>query len=294
MIPVFLAVWELRSLTLAAERLGITQPAVSHALRRLRLQFNDPLFVRSSNEMIPTEAATRLHLPLSQALRIIEDAAAEQGTFDPAESTRTFRVAMSDVAESCYLPPLLTALEKLAPRVHIESARLDAASIETALRSGTVDVAIGYLPNCEDACISRQLMTDTFVCLVRRGHPIADAPLTMAAFTSLRFVYGSVGATGHQMVERWLDEQGIERQTALRIAHFTVAPEVIRQTDLGVVFPRSLAGRINRDGAFLLLPLPFEAPPIHVDVHIHANFQSDLGIRWLSATLLELDIAVAA
>ena len=138
------------------------------------------------------------------------------------------------------------------------------------------------------ACVSDLLTLDTFVCLVRAEHPLTNVELTAKTFSELRFVHARLGgATGHQMVERWLDTHGVERTVALRLAHFTIAPEIVRQTDLAVIFPRNMAERVNHAGAFRLLTLPFETLSVEVKVHTHSHFASDLGIRWLRDTLIK-------
>ncbi|EJL81853.1 transcriptional regulator [Herbaspirillum sp. CF444] len=295
LIRVFLAIWDTKSLTDAGERLCLTQSAVSHALKRLRAEFDDPLFVRDGNSMVPTSSATQLQAPLRQAIGIINNAVMEYTAFDPMRTNRVFRIAMSDVSEYYYLPQLLAELERTAPLVQLEVVRLDIHSVGASLYTGDVDLAVGYLPGLKSECVNKPLLTDTFVCLVRAGHPLADRALTRANFTDLRYIYVGTEATGHQMVEHWLDESGILRKTALRLGHFTMAPEIVRQTDLAVIYPRSIAERVNRLQEFVLLELPFETPSIEVKVHTHLHFASDMGIQWLSRMLAEkISLAAAA
>jgi DNA-binding transcriptional LysR family regulator len=287
LIRVFLAIWDTQSLTDAGERLCLTQSAVSHALKRLRTEFNDPLFVRDANAMVPTSAAAQLQKPLRQAIGIINNAVLEYGVFDPLLSNRIFRVAMSDVSEYYYLPPLLAELERTAPHVQLEVVRLDIHTVGASLYTGDVDLAMGYLPGLKGECVDKLLLIDSFVCLVRAGHPISAGKLTGSSFSDTRFIYVGVEATGHQMVERWLDDSGIRRNTALRLGHFTMAPEIVRQTDLAVIYPRSIAERVNRSNEFVLLELPYATPSIEVKVHTHAQFSNDMGIQWLSGMLAD-------
>jgi DNA-binding transcriptional LysR family regulator len=285
LVRVFLAVWDQRSLTAAGDRLGLTQPAVSHALRRLRDLFGDPLFVRSPGGMVPTEAATRLHAPLRQAFDTINRALHEHASFDPATTERAFRIAMSDVSEFYYLPPLLARLEQVAPFVRLETFQLPPGSIATALRTGEVDLALGYVPQLEEGCISHRLFGDRFICLVRAGHPAAGAPLTAERLAALRYVHADTNASGQQLIERCLAELGVKRRIAVRSAHLTIAPEIVRNTDLAALFPQSMAERINEAGAFALLELPFDLPEIEIAVHAHTHFASDMGTLWLRETI---------
>ena len=288
LIRVFLTVWDVRSLTAAGHRLNLTQPAVSHALRRLRETFNDPLFVRAMGGMVPTEMATRLHRPLSEALQIIQQAVQDSDRFDPATAGRVFRIAMSDVSEFFFLPTLMTWLASTAPGVHLRVVPLDPATIMQSMRAGEVDVTIGFVPDLEDEVISHSLFRDSCVCLVRAGHPIAAVEPGAVDLGSLRYVYATTTATGHQLAERWLTENGVKRQIALRLGHFTAAPSVVRATDLAVIFPASVARLMNGDAAFALLPLPPGHPVIDVRVHMHSHFSGDAGIRWLRDNLIAL------
>jgi DNA-binding transcriptional LysR family regulator len=288
LLRVFLAIWNLRNLTAAGERLGLTQPAVSHALRRLRDLFDDPLFVRAANVMVPTDAAARLHGPLEHAFGIINRALHDHGMFDPATANRLFRISMSDVSEFYYLPLLLARLEQIAPTVRLEIVQLSPVSVGTAMRSGDVDLALGFVPGLEEGCVTEVLFSDSFVCMMRAGHPAAETPLTAASLGELRYVYANTTATGHQMIEQWLSDIGVRRQTGLRLAHFALAPEIVRSTDLAVIFPKSVAQRINHGGAFCLKELPFDLPPVEVGVHTHGHFAGDMGIRWLRETLVTM------
>lgn len=285
---VFLAVWDTRNLTDAGSRLSLTQPAVSHALRRLRDTFGDPLFVRAPGGMMPTELATRLHAPLSQALRMIRHAVQDSDGFDPATADRTFRIALSDVSEAFFLPAFMAWLAAAAPRTRLRVVPLDPATVMQSMKAGEVDLTVGFIPGMEDDAMSEHLFTDTFVCLVRAGHPITRCGDAERDLGTLGYVYGSTTAAGHQLAERWLTEIGVRRQIVLRLGHFTVAPSVVRDTDLAVIFPRSVARLINADGGFALLPLPPGHPVVDIRVHTHAHFAGDAGIRWLRDRLIEL------
>jgi DNA-binding transcriptional LysR family regulator len=288
LLRVFLAIWDLRSLTAAGERLGLTQPAISHALRRLRDRFDDPLFVRATNRMLPTEAAVRLHEPLDRAFGIINRAIQERVAFDPKVTQRVFRVAMSDVSEVRHLPRLMAQLVRVAPLARLDVVPLAVDSIVGAMRAGEVDLAIGYLRNLDGECVSKPLFDDNFVCMVRRDHPMGRSRLTKDNFVDLRYIHAGTSAPGHQMIEQWLAETGVKRQIAVRLGHFTVAPDIVRDTDLAVIFPEILARQLNGAKAFRLLKLPFDLPPVQIMVHTHSRFASDMGINWLRDTLVTM------
>jgi DNA-binding transcriptional LysR family regulator len=157
----------LQSLTAAAERLGLTQPAISHALRRLRELLNDPLFVRTPSGMVPTDAARELDGPLTQAFAIISQALQQRARFDASTAERTFRVSMSDMSELYFLPPLLARIAKAAPQVRLEVSTVSSESLCSAMRSGTVDLALGFIPNLGSGCISETLFWDEHVFFLR-------------------------------------------------------------------------------------------------------------------------------
>jgi DNA-binding transcriptional LysR family regulator len=295
LIRVFLAIWDLRSLTAAGERLHLTQPAISHALRRLRERFDDPLFVRAGSLMMPTDAAIQLHDPLERAYGLISHAVQDHGRFDAEATQRIFRVAMSDVSEIYFLPRLLARLEATAPLLRVNIVPLEIDNVRGLLRVGEVDMAIGHLPAIEDGCISHPLFTDRLVCLLRTGHPVAGRALTLESFAGLHHVHAGTSAPGHQMVDQCLRNLGLKRMVRVRVGHLTVAPDIVRTTDLAVIYPESLALRINQDGAFQLLPLPFDVPSVEVKAHVDAKFAGDPGVRWLLDSIrdvfAEMDLA---
>lgn len=280
LLRVFCAIWDHRSLTAAGDRLGLTQPAISHALRRLRDRVGDPLFVRSTNRMLPTDAAIRLHEPFDQALTIVSRAMQERKAFDPLTTERTFRIAMSDVAEVFALPLLMSTLSRIAPFARVDVTPLQPVVSVNALRSGEIDLAIGHIRDTDEGCLSADAFDDRLVCMVRATHPFAKAKLTRKSFGELRFFYARMTGPTHQLVEQWLLDSEARPRIAGR-GHFTVAAEIVRTTDLAAIFPEAVARGLNRPRDFRLLTLPFELPPIEVKVLSHARFAADMGIRWL-------------
>lgn len=285
LLKVFVAIWEANSLTVAADRLALTQPAVSHCLRRLRELFDDPLFVRTADGMQPTAAAARLHGPIDRALALITGALQQHSAFDPGASGRCFRISMSDMSEFFFLPPLLAAQQGRADGIRYEVVQVPLPQVESGLRSGEIDLALGYVPGMTADCVAATLFHDTHVCMVRAGHPAARRPLTPQGVRALRYIFANSHATGHSQIEAWLAALDIKRHVALRLPHFTVAPEIVRSTDLAVIMPRSIAERYNHGGAYQLLALPFVLPPIEVKLHWHQRFDNDAGIMWLRATI---------
>jgi DNA-binding transcriptional LysR family regulator len=289
LLKTFLAIWEMRSLTGAADRLHLSQPAVSHALRRLREIFDDPLFVRASAEMIPTTAAMRLHGPIDHALAVIFDALKSHSSFEPALATRTFRLAMSDMVEQHLLPLLMEELAHIAPRLNVEVRQLSMPDLNAAMKSGEVDIALGYLPGLSDECVSQALFDDEFICLVRNEHPLSVEELTVDDMNGLRYVHAETrNSTGHNLAENALQNAGVRRNIALTLPHFTVATGVVARTDLALIIPKAVTIGMNKSEAFRLLALPVSMPKIAVGVHTHSRFASDPGIAWMAALVQRL------
>lgn len=283
LIKVFLAIWEIRNLTGAGERLGLTQPAVSHALRRLREQFSDPLFQRVGNQMVPTKTAIRLQGSFHEALSLLDLTMQESHVFTPGTTTRRFQIAMTDTGEFFSMPAILSALEKAAPFASIRSVRVDPADMPISLRSGQVDLAIAYLPGVDTSrCEGRVLIEDRMVCLMREGHPALTQDWTESSFAALSFVDVSQAATGYQMARTELEKRGHHLKARARLDHFTVVPEVVRQTDFVAIFPQSIFLRLQERGGFDARDLPFRLPSFEVKLWVHTSFSADPALVWLS------------
>lgn len=287
LLRVFIAIWDLRSLTAAGDRLGLTQPAISHALRRLRERFGDPLFVRVANRMLPTDAAVQLHEPLDQAFELLNRTLQSGVAFDPRVTERTFRVAMSDIAEVYILPRLMSELARVSPFVRVDIVPFFPDSVVSSMRSGEIDLAIGALSVSDKDCNSTDTLTDRYICLVRAGHPIAKSRLIRSNFAKLRFFFARTTSSVYQLAEQWLADENARPRIAVR-GHFTTAPEIVRRSDLAAIFPRLLALDLHRAKDFRLLDLPFDLPAIEVKVHSHSRFVNDAGIRWMCQTSAKL------
>ncbi len=283
LLRVFFAIWDLRSLTAAGDRLGLTQPAISHALRRLRDRFGDPLFIRAANRMLPTDVAVRLHEPLDQAFELLNRALQSSVAFDPRFTKRTFRVAMSEIAEAYILPRLMQELSRTSPFVRVDIVPLLPERMVSSMRSGEIDLAIGAVGATSKDCISVDTFSDRFICMVRSGHPVAKARLTRTNFAKLRFFFARTTSTIYQLAEQWLADEEDRPRIAVR-GHFTTAPEIVRNSDLAAIFPRLLALDLHRSKDFRLLELPFDLPAMDIKVHSHTRFANDTGIKWMCRT----------
>jgi DNA-binding transcriptional LysR family regulator len=288
LLRAFDAVLREGSVTAAAGRLGLSQPAMSNALSRLRRLLGDPLFMRIPGGMRPTPFAQQLAAPVRQALDLIHATLLRQPGFDPRTSQRSFRLQLSDVGEIVFLPPLLERLQRDAPGVRIETEHLPQDEVGDALASGEVDLAVGFLPELSQGVVQKRLFRDRYVCLVRADHPRIGSRLTLAQFLAATHVLVSSRGSAHEIVEQTLRNKGLQRRIALRVPHFTVVPMILARTDHMVIVPEGLVGAIARFGRFKSLKCPVDIPALDVKVHWHERFDQDPGIRWLRGVLVEL------
>jgi len=285
LLRVFDAVLREKGVTPAAARLGLTQPAVSNALARLRKLFGDALFVRTPGGVDATPFARELAEPIRQALALLESALAHGPGFDPATSARAFRFYMSDLGQIEFLPPLVERVQRDAPGVRLEAVALEVEDIADALAAGALDVAIGFLPGLAAPVRRHALFRDPYLCLMRADHPVA-------ALTKKRFLEASHALVtyrgGHRVIEEALDRAGLARRIALRVPHFTVVPMVLERTDLILTLPARVARVFERRARLKALPPPVAIPPAEVALHWHERFEQDPGNRWLRELMVEL------
>src|ERR1044071_2825939 len=255
LLRVFDAVLHERGVTPAAGRLGLTQPAVSNALARLRALFGDPLFLLTPGGMDASPFAGELAGPVRQALALLESALAHGPGFDPATSNRAFRFYMSDLGQIEFLPPLVERVQREAPGVRLEAAGLDVEDITAALAAGALDLAVGFLPGLGAPVRRTALFRDPYVCLMRADHRIKA--LTKKNCLSASHVLVTYRG-GHRVIEEAFERAGIARRIALRVPHFTVVPMVLERTDLILTLPARVARVYEKQGELKALPGPVQ------------------------------------
>lgn len=287
LMRVFLSVLHERSVTRAAQRLNLTQPAVSYALARLRQQFDDPLFVRTASGMQPTPVALMLAEPIERGMNNFDEAMYLRRRFVPATSTRNFRLSMSDIGEMVFLPSIMERLHGLAPRLRTEVLEIPLERLPQALKEGEVDLAIGNLAGLGRHTRHAYLFTEHYVCMARRGHPVLAAGLTRSQFKRLDHILVASRASAHRLLDDVLSEAGLHREPYLTLPHFSAAAEIVRRTDLTVTLPHRAALWFNRDGAFEIRPLPVALSPLAVTVHWHSRFERDPGTQWLRNLIVD-------
>ncbi len=292
-----------RSVTAAARRLGVTQSAMSHTLRRLRATFEDALLVRTGAGMLPTPRAEALELPLRTALQGLARALSPPETFEPASTDREFRLVAPDLFDALVLPRLLCSLAVEAP-----SARVTVAPgfdrISRRLETGDLDLAVvpellGPGAPTIGAPLSselrqRKLLADRFRAFVREGHPaLAGRRLGVKAFAALSHVLVSPSGQGDGVVEPLLADHGLRRHVALRVPQFSSAMAVAAATDLVFVAPGALELRASELG-LAQLPLTFRLPSHRVNMVWHPRFEMDAGHAWFRHHLIDATASLRA
>jgi DNA-binding transcriptional LysR family regulator len=287
LLRVFAAVHETRSVSRAAEALGISQPAASNAIARLRPLIGDALFARAHGGVRPTPAADRLALAVKEALSRIGEALEESAAFDPGTSERVFRLHLSDIGEARFLPALMTALDARAPRVRIECHALPHARIAAMLDSGELDFAIGFLPSVT-ATERMPLLKDRYGVMLRDGHPFVGRPSARrAALADLRTL-DFVAVRSHSETLRILEELGLQDRVRLSASHFLALPAIVRSTDLGVVMPADIARGFASEGPYAVIEPRLPGRDFTVSLHASRLRRADPGQRWLGALVREL------
>lgn len=277
-----------RSVSTAAEKLGLTQPAVSNALKRLRTALKDELFLRTSRGMEPTPYALYLAEPVIYALNALQTALTTRDSFAPQTSTRNFQLAMTDIGEMYFMPPLMVALSRMAPHVRVSTVRPNSGNLKEDMESGTVDLALGLLPNLQTGFFQRRLFHHQYVCVFRQGHPVAKSPMTLAQFTQLDHV-GVVSAnTGHGEVDGFLERAGIQRKVRLVVPHFIAVGHILQTTDLIATLPERFAQRCEAPFGLVSSPHPARIPDIAINLFWHAKFNRDPASLWMRQLLVEL------
>ncbi len=289
LLLVFEAILQTQNVTAAAARNGLTQSAMSNALGRLRLHFDDPLFVSTRSGMLPTPRAHDLAPSLLEALALVRACTQKTKTFDPAQSKRTFRIHMTDVGEMVFLPLLVKHLDAMGATVRIETTQLASADVAERLESGEIDLAVGYLPSLSKNVENLPLFREHYVCMTRQSHPFnRNGGMTLKKFLDGSHVLIESMGSGHRVIERKLVEHGIRRDVALRVPHFLVIPMVVANTDRIVTIPNRVATTFATLVKVRLHPLPFDIPSFDVAVYWHPRFREDPPLQWLRGLFVEL------
>lgn len=281
LFTVFEAIYTEGSITRASVKMNLTQPAISHALGRLRQLFDDPLFERRGHVMVATPLARSMIEAVRQALRGFELTLNGAERFEAASSTRSFTLALRDILEASMLPPLMARIAALAPAVSLNTVQAERRELESELAAGTIDAAIDVLLPLSPQILHRRLVADRTVVVVRRGHPLLDAPFDLASYLRQEHILASSRRRGPGLEDTELRRHGHQRRIRLRCQHYYAACRVASQTDLVLTMPERLARVINEQFDNRILPFPLPMPTLDVHLYWHANADTDPANGWL-------------
>jgi DNA-binding transcriptional LysR family regulator len=281
LLVVFNELLRQRRVSAVASTLGISQPAISNALNRLRKVLGDELFLRTSKGMVPTPFAETLAEPIAYALGTIHNTLNATPQFDPGSSTRAFTIAMTDIGEIYFLPALMKRLSEVAPGVSISTVRNQSDALRDDMERGAVDLAIGFLPDLKAGFFQRRLFRQKYVCLFRKEHPLAKTGMTMKAFRESEHVSIVAEGTGHSMVDSAIQRAGIARNVHLRVPHFVAVGHILQTTDLIAVVPEAYAARTFAPFDLASAACPVKIPDIAINVLWHARNHREPGNQWL-------------
>tara|TARA_Y100000780_G_scaffold159332_1_gene144502 strand:- start:1523 stop:2467 length:945 start_codon:yes stop_codon:yes gene_type:complete len=283
---VFDAIYTEANLTRAGQIVGITQPAVSNALARLRETFNDPLFVRTAQGMVPTPMAQNIITPVRHALQLLRVSVQESRSFVPEQATKTYRISMTDLTEAVILPHLAARIRRMAPNINIDSFLIKRRETTKELAAGRLDFAIDAPLNTDTQVRHVKLFEDHHVCVMRPGHPLAKKErITLDDYLAQSHIHISSRRNGLGHVDLALGKMGLQRRVVLRSQHYQMAPLVMESTDMVMTVHERFAMRHNLHA--VALPID-DVPPIETHLFWHESTDQDPANRWMREQIIEL------
>jgi DNA-binding transcriptional LysR family regulator len=292
LLLVFDALQRTHSVTLAGEQLFISQSGVSNALRRLRDAFGDELFVRTNSGMMPTPLAESMAEPVHAALQQIRQAVENRGYFDAANSTRHFRLALSDVGQMSLFPHLLTYFDKHAPNISLETVPLTRYGIAAQMSGGEIDLAIGVARPLGPGFHRRRFRSVRFVCAVSKTHPTIQGSISLEQFLEASFVeYEPTGGSNEHFREhadRLFEQRKIQRKVPVRMAYLSGIEAVIANSDRIAVVTEALVFGMGLKNTLQILELPFEVPELDVTLQWHERIDKDPAQAWLHKAVIHV------
>jgi DNA-binding transcriptional LysR family regulator len=288
LLVLFEALLRERSVTRAAAEVGLSQGAMSHGLNRLRTFFEDPLFIKTSAGMQPTEKAVLLGTTVTEVMTALRQRVVSQARFDPASARRTFVISMTDMGELVFLPPLIRRLRKVAPDCAVRSVQVPLEQIEATLAAGEADLALGSVRAAPEGLFQQRLFLHSFVTMVSVRNKAVGKTISRAQFERMPQIVVSLTGRASAAYDSAFDEYGIKRNIYLTTPHFLVVPHLIdAQPDLIATVPLELGNVFARLGTIRIVPPPVPLPPFALHQHWHPRFHDDPANIWLRHLIKE-------
>ncbi len=281
LLVVFDAIYSEGGITRAAEKLHLTQPAVSHSLGRLRDLFDDPLFERDGRLMMPTPKARSLIGTVRRSLRELQIMFNDIERFDATSSDRAFTIGMRDLLEVNLLPALATRIAKTAPELTVASVRLNRPDLESELATGSLDVAIDVLQPVSDDISYQRFAQDRMVVLARPHHRVVSQGLSLEDYLEQDHIQLSSRRSGQSFEDLELSRLGIQRRIRVRCQNASAALRIVKETNYLLTLAENYARELAPQYGLKMLPLPFKTMAFDAYLYWHRNVDNDPGNRWL-------------
>ncbi|NML45060.1 LysR family transcriptional regulator [Ramlibacter sp. G-1-2-2] len=287
-MKIFVAVFDLRSVNLAARALGMSQSGLSTTLAKLRRDLGDALFVSTAAGMQPTSRAKEVAAPMREAIQCIEQRILNKGSFDPAHDEREFRIALSDTAETMYMPRVLNAVLRVAPQVRLRTVATPQPQLQRALSEGQVDFALGYFPDLQSSeFVRRKIDQHGFVCICSSANRELIRDFSLKKYCEARHVVVEAPTRTQGLLESFVLKRGIHRDVALTTPHFMSLPEIIAGTDLIATVPDAIADVFAEIQRLARLDLPFRSPVFEAYLHWSKSVHNDPANKWFRGIVFQ-------
>ena len=288
LLVVFDSLVQERSITRAAEKLAMSQPAVSHALSRLRSQLDDPLLVRSGNTMQLSPRALELHETLHINLLSIDRALEKNPRFDPFTSQSEFTIATTDYVETLLLPKILKILNQKAPGIRLHTRNLASDLPFDDIDNGVVDLVLCRAGKHPKYLRSKPLVEDRFLCAMAKSNPLSRKKLTFRRYLNADHLLVSPESNRKAIVDKVLSQQGEKRRIIATVPHFLVALPAVAETNLIVTAPARLLETIGHQQGLHTTKVPVELTLFTISMLWHQRNEGDMGLAWLRQTIIEI------
>ena len=276
------AIYREGNLTRAGRQLKLTQPAMSHALKRLRELLKDPLFIREGANMVPTPFSRNMINDVRQALQILELNLYEDRSFDPAHTRRSFQIGFWEIMEAMILPQLSRVMARAAPEISITTLRVKRREIETELASGSLDLVLDIPITMSDSIRQTPLFSDRVVVMARAGHPAISGELDLDTYLKQDHILVSSRRLGPSLVDAELNRKGRKRRIVLRCQHYFAACRVVSETDMLLTIPEHYAQLLNSRFNHRMYPFPLKSlQQLEIHMYWHESAENDPPNRWL-------------
>lgn len=292
LLPIFVALMEERSVTRAADRMGMTQPALSNALARLRLMLQDQLFVRERYGIQPTPIALELAPSIAEALARLDDAVLGQQEFDPATAERLLTIAPNGYVEFVLVPAVVARLQQVAPGIKLRLTPYGNDLVETGVVSGTTALVLGRVVDPPDNLVVQHVMDEGLACVVRAGHPEVGDSITREQFEGMKHVNIVPPGRMRAGLFQALAQQQLKRDVAISVTNFFAVAEMVAVTDYCATLPSLICRRLAQDPRLKVLEAPVDLGTFPVEMAWHVRYRQDPAHRWLRNLIGEVAAAL--